>query len=401
MPLSPQYATYAQHYLSYLQNYQPEMLERLETLVNIDSGTGQVTGINEIMKYLERWLRDLGFTVSIHSTEPFGDNLLARFKGRGGPRILLVGHVDTVYGPGSAQKRPFVMQNGVAHGPGVIDMKSGVIMGLYALRALLESGFDSFGELYVVFNNDEEVGSAGSGTLLRDMARQADYGLVLEPSHAMESVTHMRKGADKYVLEVRGISAHSGSDPQKGRSAVIELAHKMIAIHNLNALLRGVTFNVTRLSSTEPLNIIPDMAACHVSVRAFSQQGLDKAASMLEQIASGRSVPDTHITLTRIPGRRPYQATPQVLELVTIAQAEGQALGATIRPEPRGGVSDANLLMEAGVPTLDSLGPIGGHMHNLDHEHLQVESLPQRGALLAGIIQHLCLSKFTGHEPSL
>ncbi len=401
MPLTPEKSAYAQYYLSRLQMYQPEMIERLATLVNIDSGTGQIAGINEIMNYLEQWLRSLGFTVSFHPTEPFGNNLLAHYRGSGGLRILLVGHVDTVYGPGSARQRPFAIQDGLAYGPGVIDMKSGVIMGIYALRVLLEAKFDAFGEIYVVFNNDEEVGSAGSTTLLRDIARQVDYGLVLEPSHAMESVTHTRKGADKYILEVRGISAHSGADPQNGRSAVIELAHKMIAIHNLNALLRGVTFNVTRLSSTEPLNIIPDMARCHVSVRAFTQQRLDKAASMLEQIAAGCSVPDTHTTLTRTPGRRPYQPTPELLELVSMAQAEGQALGITIRPESRGGVSDANLLMEAGVPTLDSLGPIGGNMHNLEHEHLRIESLAQRGALLAGIIQRLCLAKLTGDNPSL
>ncbi|HEY7415597.1 MAG TPA: M20 family metallopeptidase [Ktedonobacteraceae bacterium] len=401
MPPTPEKPTYAQHYLPRLQAYQAEMIERLATLVNIDSGTGQVAGINETMKYLEQWLRSVGFTVNVHSTEPFGNNLLARYQGSGGPRILLVGHVDTVYGPGSAQKRPFDIHDGLAYGPGVIDMKSGVIMGIYALRVLLEAHFDAFGEIYIVFNNDEEVGSAGSTTLLRDIAHQVDYGLVLEPSHAMEAITHTRKGADKYILEVRGISAHSGSDPQNGRSAVIELAHKMIAVHHLNALLRGVTFNVTRLSSTEPLNIIPDMARCHVSVRAFTQQGLDKAASMLEQIAAGRSIPDTHTTLTRTPGRRPYQATPEVLELVSMAQAEGQALGTTIQPEPRGGVSDANLLMEEGVPTLDSLGPIGSNMHNLEREHLHVESLAQRGALLAGIIQRLCLAKLTGDNPSL
>jgi glutamate carboxypeptidase len=400
MPDAQHESTYAQIYLPYLQHYQDAMLERLATLVNIDSGTGQVAGINHIASYLEQWLGELGFMVTLHATQLFGNNVLARRKGRGRARILLVGHMDTVYAEGAAQARPFSVNNGLAYGPGVIDMKAGVVMTLYALRALLEAGFEDYGELYVFFNNDEEVGSAGSSLFLRDLARQVDIGLVLEPSYSPAVVTHMRKGADKYILEVRGLAAHAGGEPQKGRSAVIELAHKMIAIYSLNALFRGVTLNVTRLSSSEPLNIIPDMARCHISVRAFSQQALDRAAEKLEQIVTGHSIPDTRATLTRTPGRRPYEATPQVMKLVEIAQLEGQALGVQVRPEPKGGVSDANLLMEVGVPTLDSLGPVGGNLHNLELEHLNIASLPLRGALLAGLIQHICLSKLPGQEPS-
>jgi glutamate carboxypeptidase len=234
--------------------------------------------------------------------------------------------------------------------------------------------------------------------LLREIAQQVDVGLVLEASRSSEIVTKSRKGADKYVLEVVGIPAHSGAEPHKGRSAVIELAHKMIAIHNLNTLYPGVTFNVTRLSSTEPLNIVPDVAQCHISVRAFTGEGLDTAAAALEKIVAGCSVPDTRTRLLRTPGRLPYRASPEILRLVEMVQDEGKALGLDIIAEGKGGVSDANLLIEAGLPALDSLGPVGGGMHDLKREHLQVDSLVQRGALLAGLIVRLCLSKSTGRE---
>lgn len=388
--------TYAQSYLPRFQASQELFLDRLQTLVDIDSGTGQIGGVNQIMQYLEDWLTRLGFTVTLHPTEPYGNNLVARLSGTGEARVLLVGHVDTVYPAGSAQLHPFTMRDGVAYGPGVIDMKSGVVMCVDVLAALLESGFSDFAELCVVFNNDEEVGSLGSAPLLREVARQVDIGLVLESARAAEVLTHARKGADKYVLEVRGVSAHSGAEPHKGRSAVIELAHKMLAIHNLNTLYHGVTFNVTRLSSTEPLNIVPDLARCHISVRSHTQQGLDKAATALAQIAESVSMPDTHATLKRAPGRRPYTATPEVLALLKLAQIEGEALGVKITPEAKGGVSDANLLMEVGTPALDSLGPIGGGMHNLSREYLFLDSIPQRSALLAGLIRQICLSKFTG-----
>jgi glutamate carboxypeptidase len=388
--------TYSQYFLPKLQAYQQELLERLELIVNIDSGTGQKEGINEIMKYLVQWLEEIGLSVQLHDSEGFGQNLVARVRGKGEMRLLLVGHLDTVYAAGAATSKPFQVRDGLAYGAGVIDMKSGVLMGMYSLRALLESGFDQFGEIVVVFNNDEEVGSAGSGPLLREIAQQVDVGLVLEASRSAEVITKSRKGADKYVMEVTGIPAHSGAEPHKGRSAVIELAHKMIAIHTLNMLYPGVTFNVTRLSSSEPLNIVPEVARCHISVRAYNEQGLSMAAKALEQIATGCSIPDTRTKLICTRGRAPYTATPEILQLVELAQEEGKALGLSIVAEGKGGLSDANLLMEAGIPVLDSLGPIGGGMHDLNREYLRVDTIPVRGALLAGLISRLCLSKSTG-----
>ncbi|MEO6891357.1 MAG: M20 family metallopeptidase [Ktedonobacteraceae bacterium] len=385
--------TYAQSYLPWLQTYQQEMLQRLELLVNIDSGTGQVAGVNQIMTHLEQWLRDTGFIVTLNPSERFGNNLVARRAGRLGlqhPRILLVGHVDTVYAPGAVALQPFRIEDDLAYGPGVIDMKSGVIMGIYALRALLDSGFEQYAELCVVFNNDEETGSGGSGALLREISRQVDLGLVLEPTRSATIVTNARKGADRYSLEVTGVPAHSGAEPHRGRSAVIELAHKMLAVHHLHTLFPGTTFNVTRLSSSELLNVVPDTARCWISVRAHSDEALDAAAAALASIAAGCSVPGTHTTLARTRGRTPYRATPELARMVEVARLEAEALGVDLIAEGKGGVSDANLLMAAGVPTLDSLGPVGGGMHDMQREHLHVDSLSLRGALLAGLIHHLC-----------
>jgi glutamate carboxypeptidase len=167
----------------------------------------------------------------------------------------------------------------------------------------------------------------------------------------------------------------------------------MIAIHHLNSVYPGVTFNVTRISSSEPLNVVPDSARCHISVRAYNQHGLDLAAKVLDQIAAGCSIPDTQTRLTRIRGRMAYEATPEVLHLLELAQTEARGLGFDLVAESKGGVSDANLLMEVGIPTLDSLGPIGGGMHDLKREYLRVDSIPIRGALVAGLIQSLCLSE--------
>lgn len=380
----------AHRYLPMLHSYQQELLARLETLVNIDSGTGNVEGVNHIMGYLSQWLEQLGFTVELHETTNLGNNLVARRRGRGTARIVLVGHVDTVYSPGAASTHPFTIREGRAYGPGVIDMKSGVVMCLYSLKTLFEHQFDQFGELCIVFNNDEEIGSVESAPLLREVARDMDIGLVLESSRATEILTRSRKGADKYMLEVTGIPAHSGAEPYKGRSAVIELAHKMIAIHHLNTLHPGITCNVTRISSSEALNVIPEMARCHISIRALDQHGLDMAAAALEQIVASHAIPDTRATVTRNPGRRPYQATPEVLRLIDFARIEGTTLGLHIVAEGKGGVSDANTLMEVGTPALDSLGPIGGGMHDLNREFLRLDSLPVRGALLAGLIEHIC-----------
>src|SRR6266581_4937068 len=215
--------SYAQNYLPKLQLYQHELLRRLKLLVDIDSGTGQIEGINSITAYLEQWLDEIGFAVTIHNSDSFGHNLLARRQGIGDLRLLLIGHVDTVYPQGAVSTQPFHIRDGIAFGPGVIDMKSGVLMGVHTMQALVETGFEEYGELIVVFNNDEEVGSTDSAFLLREIAQQVDAGLVLEPSRSIESVTKARKGADKYVMDVLGVPAHSGAEPNHGRSAVIEL----------------------------------------------------------------------------------------------------------------------------------------------------------------------------------
>lgn len=392
---------YAQTYLPILQSYQSELLNRLETLINIDSGSGQSEGVGQIMQHLQDWVSELGFSVSLRTAEPYGPNLLAHRRGRGQKRLLLVGHVDTVYARGAVAARPFQIRDGLAFGPGVIDMKSGVLMGMYAVRALIETNFEEYGEITLVFNNDEEVGSPGSAPLFREIAPRIDVALVLEPSRSAEIITQARKGADKYVMDVTGVPAHSGAEPHRGRSAVIELAYKMIAVHTLNSMFPGVTFNVTRISSSEALNVVPDAARCHISVRAYDEHGLNLARETLEHLAAGSSVPGTQTRLSRTRGRAPYTATPEILWLVEQAREEGKALGLNIAAERKGGVSDANLLVGAGVPTLDSLGPVGGGMHDLNREYLRIDSIAVRGALLAGLIHRLSLSKSTGQDQTL
>ncbi len=392
---------FAQTYLPVLQSYQAELLARLEMLINIDSGSGQSEGVGQIMQRLQTWISELGFSVSLHMTEPYGLNLLARRSGKGRVRLLVVGHVDTVYTRGAAMARPFHIHDGLASGPGIIDMKSGVLMGIYAVKALIETNFEEYGEITLLFNNDEEVGSPGSAALFRELAPRIDVALVLEPSRSAEIITQARKGADKYMMDVSGVPAHSGVEPHRGRSAVIELAYKMIAVHQLNSMFPGVTFNVTRISSSEALNVVPDAARCHISVRAYDEHGLNLARETLEHIASGSNVPGTQTHLSRTRGRTPYTATPAILRLVEQAREEGKGLGLNIVAESKGGVSDANLLVGAGVPTLDSLGPIGGGMHDLNREYLRIDSLPVRGALLAGLIHRLSLSESTGQDRTL
>jgi glutamate carboxypeptidase len=383
--------TYAQTYLPVFRSYQDEYLQRLETLVNIDSGSGQVGGIHDIIAYLQHWLTELDFTIMLNPTDHYGPNLVARRKGQGTKRIVLVGHIDTVYNAGDAQSHPFTLHHDRAYGPGVLDMKAGVLMGIYAARALVDTGFDHYGELVMIWNNDEEVGSPASERLIREIAQQADVGLVLEPANLPHQVTVARKGVDKYILDITGISAHSGVEPHKGRSAVLELAHKIVAIHNLHTIFPHVTFNVTRISSTEQLNVVPDRARCSISVRAFSEEMLNTVNLALKQIVLNCNVPGVQASLACNHGRRPYESTPEVTHLFSLADQEGEALGLRLEGITKGGVSDANFLMEAGLPTLDGLGPAGNGDHNLDLEHVLLDSVPLRGALLAGLMQRICL----------
>ena len=367
----------------------PDYVADLERLVNIDCGSYTPEGVNEIGRWVTGFLTDLGADVDLRPDPEgrFGNTVVATFDGRaGGPRVVLVGHMDTVFDAGTVAERPFRVDNGIAHGPGVTDMKSGLLGGLYAVKAVLgELGGLPFERLTFVANPDEEVGSPSSTPHIRAAAADADACLVLECARANGDIVSARKGILDARIVVHGRAAHAGVEPEKGRNAILEAARIVRQLHELNGRWPDVTVNVGKISGGTRPNVVPDRCEIEVDVRATTGDGLDAVEAALREIAAATEVPDTTAELEVMAGWRPMEKLARSGHLVEHAQSVARRLGFEIKDTSTGGASDANSTSGMGVPSLDGLGPIGGSDHS-PAEYLELDSVVPRTALLAGLL---------------
>jgi len=362
------------------------LLDTVEALVRIESPTTDKTAVDRCGAELARRLERIGGRVTKLPRPDRGDHLLAEF-GCGTSQILLLGHFDTVWPVGQLERMPLVVSNGRLHGPGVFDMKAGIGIAMLAARALLETGAPLAKRLVMLWTTDEEIGSASSRVAIEDEARRSDAVLVLEPSLPGGALKTARKGCGSFEVTIKGVSAHAGIEPQKGASAVQELARQILAINALQDLERGVSVNVVRVSGGLRSNVIPDEARAIVDVRAPTIA----AAAEIEAAIRGLRPHDPRTTVESAGGfdRPPLERTSQVERLYRQAQEAARELGQDLAEGCTGGGSDGNFTAALGVPTLDGLGPVGDGAHAL-HEHVEVESLPDRAALVAGLISRVC-----------
>ena len=375
--------------LAAAQRHLSAFLTDLRALVNIDSGSYTPAGVEQVAAYLRPRFEELGCAVELHPGRELGPQLVARRRGGGRGRVLLVGHMDTVFPAGEVARRPYAEAEGRAYGPGVFDMKSGLLVGLYALRLLLEGGEPPFSEFTFLCNSDEEIGSPESHDLVAALAGQADAALVLEPTSRMSRVTAARKGVGRYRLDVTGISSHAGVEPHKGRNALHELAHRIIALQALNGTIEGVTVNVGVAHGGERPNVVPDWAYAEIDIRAASPAGVAATEAALQRVAAAAaSVPDTQTSLSGGMNHLPFQQSPQSARLEALANAAAHELGFELKGEPTGGGSDGNTTANMGVATLDGLGLVGSKAHN-PGEYVEISSIAPRVALMAGILRQL------------
>jgi glutamate carboxypeptidase len=367
----------------------PDYLADLERLVNTDCGSYTPAGVNEVGRWTGETLAELGAEVE-YRPDPdgrLGDTVIATFEGpAGGPRVLLIGHLDTVFDPGTAASRPFRLEDGVAHGPGVTDMKSGLLAGVYALKALIgERGGLPFERLVFVANPDEEIGSPTSTPHIRAIASGVDVALVLECARANGDIVSSRKGILDARLEIRGRAAHAGVEPEKGRSAILEAARIVTDLHALNGRWPGVTVNVGVIDGGSRPNVVPDRCSLELDVRATSRAALETAEAEIRRIAAATEVEDTTVEVEPMARWWPMEKLERSGRLVDHAQAVARALGFEVRDAATGGASDANTTSGMGVPSLDGLGPIGGNDHS-PSEYLEIDSIVPRTTLLAGLL---------------
>jgi glutamate carboxypeptidase len=370
-------------------------LDLLKEIVNIDSGTGDVEGGAKVEAVLAARLTQLGADVRSEPAEAPGlpPNLVAVFHGTGKGRILIIAHVDTVFGPGTAAARPFSIDKDRAHGPGVGDEKAGVVNALTALKILHDLGFKNFATITFLLDDSEERGSPGSTKLIRRLARDHDVEFNMEPGDPPDALTVWRKGSASIHIQVKGRAAHAGMAPQDGRNAAVELIHQLNALQGAFPISGdGITVNLTVLRSGDRNNIIPDFAEGTLNVRYRTPEQFAAVLAKVEAGAGTTQVPDTTVTVSHDPAFPPLTENAQIDALAARARKIYAEIGRTVELSGNGGASESALAMSEGTPALDGLGFVGGDFHT-DHEWIDLNSVTPRLYLFTRLLME------TGAKP--
>lgn len=363
-------------------------LDELASLVNIDCGSYTPAGVNRVADAVAASLAELGASVErvphrpVDGERQLGDLVIGRLAGSG-PRLLLIGHMDTVFEPGTAAERPFRIADERATGPGVSDMKGGLLAGLHALAAL--RGVGRRPSVTFVANPDEEIGSPFSTAHIRELVADHDVALVLECARASGDIVSARKGIADFEATITGRAAHAGVEPEKGRSAILEAARQVLALQALNGRWPSVTVNVGVIDGGTRPNVVAGSCRMELDLRAASTAEFELAAAEMEGIVTHPTLDGVSATLRRAAFHPPMERTPGNARIAELAIAIAGELGFELHDTLTGGASDANTTTAAGLPTLDGLGPIGGDDHSAD-EWLDLASVVPRTTLLAALI---------------
>ena len=369
----------------YVDSHRDEMLSLWEEIVNMESGSQNKAGIDAVAERLQQVLAAEGAAAKIVEMAKAGNMLVAEVgAGRSKPAVLFMGHMDTVFPLGTVAKRPFTIRDGKAYGPGALDMKGGIVAAMYAIKALNAAGYD-VRPLKVILAGDEEIAHANSNAaevFLRE-AKGAAAALNCETGFVDDAIVTGRKGTAVFTLEVKGVGVHAGNEPENGRSAILEISHKVIDIQNLTNWELGTTFNVGVIEGGIVPNAVPGYAKIVVDVRYQDPALLPDIERQLAEVAAKQYVPDTSTTLTQTPGIAPMQTTEGVQQLFEIVKKTYAEMGlGTPYGKYVGGGSDSAYSVIAGVPTVCAMGVKGGRNHSPE-EFAIVDTMFERAKLLA------------------
>lgn len=364
---------------------QDKMINFLASLVNIDSGIDNPEGIDQVARIVGGKLTELGFDVQYLEYPGACTHVLAHKQGKGPKNIMIMGHMDTVFPKGTAAKRPFTIRDGQLFGPGVLDMKGGITAALFALEAMYENGWEDK-NITVFFCGDEETAHPKTNAIeyFEREAMGKDAVFNMESGRPDGGVVIGRKGVIIPEFTVKGKAAHAGNEPEKGASAILELAYKTIDLHNLTDLSVGTTVNVGIVQGGVAQNVVPAEAYAKVDVRFTKVSEAERALASLREIAAKTYIPGTETTLTNDNiVFMPMETTDAVLGLFKLVQEQARTLGiGEIEGFVMGGGSDAAWTTRVGAPTVCSMGPRGGLNHS-DREYVEIDGLIERSKLLA------------------
>ncbi|HHY75655.1 MAG TPA: M20 family metallopeptidase [Firmicutes bacterium] len=371
--------------LENLKAKQDEMVKTLGELTDVDSPSTDKAHMDRFSGMLaEKW-KETGASVHIVEQDKYGNHLKVEW-GQGEDQILILCHMDTVWAAGETAKRPFRVENGKGYGPGAYDMKGGIVEALYAVKTLKEMGLTPKNRVVVLHNSDEEIGSPSSRPLIEEEAKKSKAVLVLEPSAQGGSLKTWRKGVGMFEIAIKGRAAHAGADYTKGISAIQEAAHQILYLHGLTDLDEGTTVNVGIVQGGTRSNVVAEEAYLKVDLRVKTQE----AANWVVPKILGLKPVDPRVSITVSGGlnRPPMERNQKNLSLYQLARAIGQNMGIDLTESGTGGGSDGNFTSALGIPTLDGLGPVGDDAHS-PGEHVLLSSLPERAAVVAGLIMEI------------
>lgn len=371
--------------LDFFYARQPAMVAMLRRLAELESPSHSPEHLNLLGEHIQGIAAGLGASVEAIALDNGACARLAKWNADApGAPILLLMHMDTVWPVGTLATMPLREEGGLLFGPGVADMKGGIVVALETLRGLIDRDERPNRPIWALFTPDEEIGSPYSRGLIQATAAQVGLVLVLEPGTPSEAIKSWRKGIGGYTITLKGRASHSGFAPEAGINALVEAAHKTLYLQALNDLPNGTSVSVTKLNGGFAINVIPPEATLYADVRFLK---MDEAARIDAAIrAMEPTLPGAEIVIEGGIDRGPMEYNEQMRRVVAQVKALGKSLGLEIIDEGSGGASDGNFTAAMGVPTLDGLGPAGHGLHAV-HEQVQVRSLPRRAALLAVMLR--------------
>ena len=377
---------------------QSAVVQTLERLVNIETGTGDAPGLAAMAQLLETELKALGATVTRHPAQAgvVGEKLVGHIPGKGSKKLLLMAHMDTVYVHGTLAKAPFRVDGNRAFGPGIADDKSGIAMILHTLKLLKSRGFQDYGQITVLFNTDEERGSFGSRELIQREANAHDVALSFEPTLALkEMLTLGTAGIVYYKVNIQGLAAHAGANPEMGVNALVEASDVVLRTLDLDDKARDLRFNWTVGKAGAVPNIIPDDAYLEANIRYARKEDLEQLLKSLEQRIQGqKKLAKSQIKITVDYGRPAFKADAAGVKLVDRAVAIYKELGVELSVVPStGGGTDAAYAALDGKPVIESLGLPGFGYHSNQAEYVMIDAIPRRLYLAARMIMDLSKEK--------
>ncbi|MFD1708768.1 M20 family metallopeptidase [Siminovitchia sediminis] len=368
----------------FIKERKHEIFHMLKQMVNTDSYSRDKEGVNRVASILKKGLDQFGIPYVSRDQNDFGDHVIAAIQGRRPGKILLMGHMDTVHLPGTVKTRPYTEKGNLAYGPGVSDMKAGLVSMLYAAAALKHADVD-LPDIEILYTPDEEIGSLTSKAVIQERAKDAMAVFNLESARADGSVVTARKGSAHLQFEIEGKAAHSGLFIEEGISANDELAYKIVELRKLMDFDKGITINVGTVSGGINTNVVSPQASATLHVGFWSLEDYREAEERIKKIIETSYIEGTKAKLSGGVSFLPMEKHEGVAAMFELVKKAGEELGIDVTEERTKGAADAGVPASLGIPTICGMGPVGGKWHSED-EYMEIDSLIPRIQLLANSI---------------